>query len=148
LPTIGKFYERIIVDRIQTYYEDLGLNSERQFGFKKKKSTEDAFITLRRGVTETSKKYVVAVFVDIEGAFDNLWWPSLITRVIESECSGTLLSILKSYFNNRKMMVRTKFDKMERQMERGCPQGSILGPTAWNWAMHDLKQIETNFDSE
>jgi len=46
------------------------------------------------------------------------------------------------------MMVRTKFDKMERKMERGCPQGSILGPTAWNWAMDDLlKQIETSFDS-
>lgn len=46
------------------------------------------------------------------------------------------------------MLVRTKYDKLERQMERGCPQGSILGPTAWNWAMDELlNKIETNFNS-
>jgi len=34
-------------------------------------------------------------------------------------------------------------------MEKGCPQGSIIGPTAWNWAMDDLlKQIDDNFDEQ
>jgi len=146
LPTIGKVYERIIVDRIQTCYKDIRLDSERQFGFKQRRSTEDAFLTLR-SIFETNRKHVVALFVDIESAFDNIWWPALIARVIKSECSGTLLTIMKSYLNNRKMMVRTKFDKLERRMERGCPQGSILGPTAWNWAMDELlKRFETNFD--
>lgn len=91
LPTIGKVYERIIMDRIRACYEDLGLDSERQFGFRKKKSTEDAFLTLRRSIIETDKKYAVAVFVDIEGAFDNIWWPALMPRVMSSGCSGTLV---------------------------------------------------------
>jgi len=54
---------------------------------------------------------------------------------------------MKSYLNNRKMMVRTKLEKLEYRMERGYPQGSILGPTAWNWAMDELlKQFENNID--
>jgi len=147
LPTIGKVYERIIVNRIQACYKETGLESERQYGFKRQKSTEDAFIKLRRNIAESDRKYVVALFVDIEGAFDNIWWPALLNRVVESKCSGTLVSIMKSYLKNRKMVVRTKYDRLERQMERGCPQGSILGPAAWNWAMDELlQQIELNLD--
>lgn len=147
LPTFGKIYERIIVNRIQEKYADAGMESSRQFGFKSGRSTEDSFLCFREGVASTSKKYVVALFIDIEGAFDNLWWPAIIARVRVAGCSGTLVNIIKSYFNDRSVVTRSKFEKYERKVERGCPQGSILGPAAWNWAMDELLlKIERNFD--
>lgn len=43
LPTMGKVYERIVVDRLQTSYKEANLESERQFEFRPGRSTEDAF---------------------------------------------------------------------------------------------------------
>jgi len=50
----------------------MGLPSQKQFGFKAGLSTEDALIIFRKGI-DTEKTYVTALFIDIEGAFDNLW---------------------------------------------------------------------------
>lgn len=72
LPALGKVYERIIVDRLQLQYKEQKMESQRQCGFRKKRSTEDAFLYLRSDVENTKRKYVVILFIDIEGAFDNL----------------------------------------------------------------------------
>lgn len=138
LPTLAKVYERIVVDRLQIIYKEERMESERQYGFRKRRSTEDAFIHLRKGLEATARKYVVILFVDIEGAFDNLWWQSILARVRKTNCSSNLFQILKDYFRERKTMVSAKFEQIERSMEKGCPQGSILGPAAWNWCMDDL----------
>ncbi|EFN63038.1 Putative 115 kDa protein in type-1 retrotransposable element R1DM, partial [Camponotus floridanus] len=90
-------------------------------------------------------KYVLALFIDIEGAFDNLWWQAILATIRKSECSSTLYQIIRGYFTNRHTIVRSKTDQIERSMERGCPQGSILGPIAWNWCMDELL---TSFKSE
>ncbi|CAK9809270.1 Retrovirus-related Pol polyprotein from type-1 retrotransposable element R1 (Fragment) [Anthophora quadrimaculata] len=73
LPVMGKLFERILVNRIQTQYDDLKLANTNQFGYKYGKSTEDALLALKDAIKYTEKKYAVAIFIDIEGAFDNLW---------------------------------------------------------------------------
>lgn len=103
------------------HYKEAGMISDRQFGFKRGRSTEDAFISLRHGVASSDKKYVVAIFVDIKGAFDNIWWPGIIHRIVQAGCSDTLISVIKDYFNNRLMTVGLKFERLTRKMERGCP---------------------------
>lgn len=149
LSSMGKLYERVVVDRIQRQYREENLESEVQFGFRARKSTEDAFLHFRRGVESSERKYVVALFIDIEGAFDNLWWPTIVARLIKANCSTKLMDIVKSYFNNRIVKVGTKYEELSCKMERGCPQGSIIGPAAWCWVMDDLlKQYETQFDEE
>lgn len=129
LSTLVKVYERIIVERLQQIYKEENLESQRQYGFRKN-STEDAFIHLRKGLETTNKKYVVILFIDIEEAFDNLWWQSILARIRMTNCSGILYEVMKDYFRNRNTMVKTKYDQIERSMEKGCSQGSILGPAA------------------
>ncbi|KAK2574822.1 hypothetical protein KPH14_012975, partial [Odynerus spinipes] len=77
------------------------------------------------GLKSTVKKYVVAVFVDIQGAFDNLWWPAIRNRVV---------------------LVRSESVKIEKNMEKGCPQGSVIGPNAWNWCLdvllNNLREVD------
>lgn len=56
---------------------------------------------------------------------------------------------IKSYFNDRSVVTRSKFEKFEFNVEIGCPQSSILGPAAWNSAMDELLlRIERNFDED
>ena len=73
LSVVGKIYEKIIVQRIQLAYNEQGLESTRQFGFRKGKDTDDAFISIKKAISSNNKKYTVALFVDIEGAFDHIW---------------------------------------------------------------------------
>lgn len=138
LPVMSKIYERIIVDRIQTQYVNMNLESNRQFGFKKGLSTEDALLAFKDGVSSSISKYVVALFVDVEGAFDNLWWPAITARLVQAQCSSTLVRIIEDYFTKCKVVVSNKFERVEHQIQRGCPQGSIIGPLAWNWCMDSL----------
>jgi hypothetical protein len=47
------------------------------------------------------------------------------------------------------MIVQTKFEKIERRMEKGCPQGSIIEPIAWNMCMDDLlNNVSDEFDDK
>lgn len=60
------------MERLQLNYKEKNLESKRQYGFRKKKSIEDAFLYLRSEI-EARKKYAVILFIDVEGAFNNLW---------------------------------------------------------------------------
>lgn len=54
------------------------------------------FIHLRKGLETTNKKYVVILFIDIEEAFDNLWWQSILARIRMTNCSGILYEVMKT----------------------------------------------------
>ena len=149
LPVLGKIYERVIVNRLEVKYIEKGMQSQRQFGFRSGRSTEDAINKFQKGILLTEKKLVVTLFIDIEGAFDNLWWPTIKKRLADAQCSSNLLKIVGSYFRNRKMIVKSKNERIRRNMKKGCPQGSVIGPMAWNWCMDALlNQIENNEDED
>jgi len=61
-----------------------------------------------------------------------------LSRITRANVSSQLLEILKEYFSNRQMFLCSRHDKVAKQMTKGCPQGSIIGPHAWNWSMDDL----------
>ena len=148
LPTIGKIFERIILHRIQSIYNEAGLAHVNQFGFRKGSSTEDALYRTITLMKNTTKKYALCIFFDIKGAFDNLTWHSVYERLEKAKVSSKLLNIVKSYFENRKMTIKFGDRSVNATMQKGCPQGSIIGPMAWNWVMdkllHNLTPLETS----
>ena len=83
----------------------------------------------------TPKKYALCIFFDIKGAFDNLTWRAVYQRLEKAKVSSKLLNIIKSYFENRKMTIKFGDRSSDSFMQKGCPQGSIIGPIAWNWVM-------------
>ena len=44
----------------------------RQYDFTREKSMDDVWMYLKRSVNESGEKYVIGVFVDFQGAFDNV----------------------------------------------------------------------------
>ena len=70
-------------------------------------------------------KYVLGVFVDFKGAFDNLEWKRVLERMSEIGCEK--MALWKSYFHGRRVCMIGVNEVVWRNVEWGCPQGSICG---------------------
>ena len=70
-----KLFKRVIEQRLRSYLEDIGFINMYQSGFRQNKSTDDHFFRLSQSVMESFNRgeHVVAAFLDIKKAFDNVW---------------------------------------------------------------------------
>lgn len=138
LPSLGKLLERLIVPRLlpggPTFHE-------RQFGFTIGKSTIDAAISVRKTVESSEFKYVIGVFLDISGAFDNAWWPILLLKLKNRGCFSNVYSLIYNYFINGTTKLQLGHCAVSKALTRGCPQGSVLGPYLWNIGFDDFLSI-------
>ncbi|XP_050559320.1 uncharacterized protein LOC126912227 [Spodoptera frugiperda] len=90
-----------------------------------------------------SKKIIVLVSLDIEGAFDSAWWPAIKVRLAEEKCPINLRRVIDSYLSDREVIVRYAGAENRRKTSKGCVQGSIGGPILWNLLLDPLlKQLE------
>lgn len=93
---------------------------------------------MREEVNARQEKYVVALLFDISGAFDNLWWPSILPSLKQRGCPRNLYRLIASYLSNRKVQITGRHAEAWKQASNGCPQGSILGPSFWYLIFDDL----------
>lgn len=137
LPALGKLLERVLVDWMERWISSIPGMYTKQYGFRKNKSTEDAIMEVTSHVKGSRHKYVLGIFFDITGAFDNLWWPSIMHRLRDLNCPTGLFNILRSYFADRCTEHRGRHQAISRNITIGCPQGSVLGPHIWNLVFDD-----------
>ncbi|GBP00859.1 Putative 115 kDa protein in type-1 retrotransposable element R1DM [Eumeta japonica] len=144
LPIPGKIVEKLMIGRIQWHM--LPSLSPKQYGFMPQRSTEDALYDLVNHVKKEieSKKAVLLISLDIEGAFDNAWWPALKTQLIDKKCPGNLYQMACSYLTERKITVNYARETVTKSTNKGCVQGSICGPTFWNIIIDSLLQRLTD----
>lgn len=125
----GKLLEKVIVEHLS---DTLAMGEPSQHGFRKGRSTTSAILELQRAVGEATDKYVLGIFVDIRGAFDNVWWPAVMQELRLRGCSPVLFNLLLSYFDGRSVVYEEGHRRATRGITKGCPQGSVLGPRLWN----------------
>lgn len=145
LSVMGKVLEKLILGRITPFlYEET--HSDMQHGFRNGKSTETALVELRKVVENAEHdEYVMAISFDISGAFDNVWWPYVFKALKDKEIPRNIYLLLRSYFNNRRVrMISKDGEYVEIVTSKGCPQGSVLGPSCWNSVFDGLlKRLES-----
>lgn len=139
LPTLGKNFEKLIKNKIQ---ENTGHQIPNyQFGFKTNSSTTQPLTILTNNV-ETSKlngNKSVALFMDINKAFDSVWHKGLLYKLYTRGCSRHLLLLVNCFLFNRKLRVKVQNAiSYEFTPEQGLPQGSPLSPLLYNIYCSDI----------
>jgi len=84
----------------------------------------------------------MTVFLDITGAFDNLAWPALQMDRDKLGVSPHVRARVSNYLSGRTATMTIGGVSKSVRITKGCPQGSILGPTLWNVTMEALLRVE------
>jgi ribonuclease HI len=117
-----------------------------QHAFRSGLSTESAMHNL---ITEAEAavyggKFCLSVFLDIEGAFDNATYLSIMNALKKFNVHITVQGWINNLLINRKGIMTLKDAKLTKNLTRGVPQGGILSPTLWNLIIDELLVIIEN----
>lgn len=135
LPTIGKVLDKVLAARLAHHLESTGRLSDRQFGFRRGRGTTEALRRVVQGMKSAKEagRHCLVVALDIRNAFNSAWYPKLRGLLADSGCPGDLGRAIASFLEDR----RVTSQGVTVNTERGCPQGSCLGPILWLLIMED-----------
>jgi hypothetical protein len=150
LCVLAKVFEKLLIDRINWHFNSNNLLSDKQFGFRPQKSTQTAIKNLTEKVKTqlNDKKFLLFISLDMKGAFDNVFWPSILLQLRKNKTSKNIYLTIKSYLTDREAIVVFGEEYIKKSLTKGLSQGSALGPGLWNIMFNDLLQIELPENSE
>ncbi len=129
--TLCKVMEKMIVRRLNYVLEKKEILSSAQSGFRKKRSTMDALILFENDVKKAviMKEFLVAVFFDIEKAYDTLWREGLLIKLNKIGIGGRMYNWILDFLFERSFQVRIG-EEMSASYDilNGTPQGSVISP--------------------
>jgi hypothetical protein len=107
LSTTGKLFKKVILKIVQRHIEEVGLLNASQFGFHTLQSTTFQCKRLTNHVTLNfnNNMFTVAVFLDIEKAFDTTWHHGLLYKLSTLQFSISLLKLIGSFLSQRNFSV-------------------------------------------
>jgi len=80
--------------------------------------------------------------LDVKGAFNAAWWPSILCNLRDLRCPRNLYNLTRSYFCDRVAMFHANTFSVERKATIGCTQGSCCGLLFWNVPHNALLNLE------
>ena len=80
----------------------------------------------------------------MKSAFDAAWWPSILHALKEFNCPRNLYNVITNYFSERSASMTIGNQTIEREVTKGCPQGSCCGPGLWNVQYNSVLNLQYN----
>ena len=120
-----------------------------QYGFRSGHSTE-AIITKVVNKIQTALKHgdhALGIFIDIQGAFDNLPNTSIKKALDDTAAKGKISNWITNMISNRYITLQLAGEKIVRLIPKGCPQGGVLSPFLWNLVVNDLLLVFRGLDN-
>ena len=139
----------MINDRLVWFLESNQLITKYQAGFRKNNCTNDHLIRLESFIRDAfiKKEHVVAVFFDLEKAYDTTWKHGIMKDLHKLGLKGRLPLFIQNFLSDRTFNVRignTLSDIFKQ--EQGVPQGSILSPTLFGIKINDIVKCVKDLD--
>jgi hypothetical protein len=139
-----KVMEHLVKNRVEWFVENNDLLAKSQFGFRKGRSTSDSLgiFTTDIRLAFSRNESVVAAFLDITAAYDNVQLPSLRKKLQELRVPARLSSFIIKMLSERCITFRGNDETIQpsRYVWKGLPQGSVLSPLLFNIYTYDLEQ--------
>ena len=138
---ICKTMERMINNRLVWYLESNHIITEFQSGFRRQRSTTDHLVRFETLIREAfiKKEHMVAVFFDLEKAYDTTWKYGILKDLHDVGLRGNMPNFISNFLTDRQFKVRvgsTLSDLFEQEM--GVPQGSILSVTLFSLKINNI----------
>jgi len=146
LCSITKVYEKLILLRLEEIEKENGidLTGFEQHGFKKKRSTITAGLTLQSIIAREMDmdSYVAMSSLDLSAAFDLVNLDLLMKRLKIMGIPGDLLQLLEVWLRQRSFYVEANGQNSTiLENDVGTIQGSILGPILYALFIRPLYKI-------
>ena len=102
-----KLFERVVEQQLRSHLEHIGFINKHQSGFRKAKSTDDHLFGLSQSIMESfnRREHVVAAFLDIEKAFDNVCHNGLRYRIFMLDLPNKMARWLSDVLAGRVIQV-------------------------------------------
>lgn len=136
-----KIMERMVNKRILWFLESKRILNPIQSGFRKGRRTIDHLVRLESSINTgfASKASTVAVFLDIQKAYDMVWRKGVIIKMKKMGLTGKVVRWVNNFLTDRVIQVKINgllSDKLI--VENGVPQGSVISPLLFNIAVSDI----------
>ena len=130
----------VLINRINNHVFTKEYINKNQYGFMPQRSMTDAALAVKKYVQEgfRSGEVTVLVSLDVEGAFNSAWWPSILKGLRDCGCPRNSQNLTKRYLSKRLAILQTNNTRIEAEITKGCPQGSCAGPGLWNIQYNSL----------
>ena len=138
---MSKILEKMVNTRLMWFLERHRLLADHQMGFRKYRSTTDQLVQLEHKIQTSfaERRHVVALFFDIEKAYDMTWRFGILKALHSWGIRGNLPKFIESFLKGRYFKVRVGNDYSNlTTLENGIPQGSTLSVTLFAIAVNDI----------
>ena len=136
-----KTLERMINKRLTWFLESNNHISRFQSGFRSDRSTTDNLVRLETFIRDAfiKKEHVVAVFFDLEKAYDTTWRYGIFKDIHKLGLRGRLPTFIENFLADRTMQVRLGSSLSDYyDQEQGVPQGGVLSTTLFSIKINDI----------
>jgi len=129
----SKILEGMITSRVSWRAERGSWFHEHAYGFRPDRNKDGAVEEL---VTRAERaihrgRVLVAVFFDVDGAFNQSWHPAVLTALQEKGCPPGLFCLISSFLRERQCNLNVNGFSASKLLRLGFPQGGVGPPIYW-----------------
>ncbi|KAJ0175982.1 hypothetical protein K1T71_008156 [Dendrolimus kikuchii] len=141
LSHLAKLFERLLLRRLAPRIEPRA----EQFGFRGSHSTTLQLTRILHHLAHelNHDRSTIAVFLDVEKAFDRVWHEGLIAKLLSTETPPAIVKLVASFLRGRDFFVSVEqTTSQKRTISAGVPQGSCLSPALYGLYTDDVPTLE------